>query len=154
MAAGYLIQANAWGGAWGWSWWGDWGNAWGGWTAEITEENVYFGGWEGHVASHKPASVDTRHEEESLAEYTELLTKSLLGRPREQEAASVSVTPPEPETPVQEVAYYGQHGIYPTMPVPMPLPINDAAWDEQEAITTRKKQNQQRLALVLIAAEA
>jgi hypothetical protein len=44
VATGPIILANAWGGAWAAAWAGAWGNDWGQFTAEIDEDEQYYGG--------------------------------------------------------------------------------------------------------------
>lgn len=152
MAAGYLIQANAWGGAWGCSWWGAWGNAWGQWTAEIDDVQFYVGGGgkAGRTGRHEELSVDVVRQQWELLE---LRLRQDLEQSPKQETIVVQEDDgqEEPEGAGQEVML--------SMPAAEPIQAEKSAGekiiaqtveDDSEAkVQAQRRRNQAALLLIL-----
>lgn len=153
MAAGHLIQANAWGGAWGASWWAAWGNAWGGWTVSVDEVHVYIGG------GGRRLPITTRHvdalTDDLVRQQWELLEQRLRNRRADTQPAPDESGRQEPEiapeagaiadTPANVVLTMPQVAAKPdATPEIAALPT-----EEHMAAQARRRRNQEALLLIM-----
>lgn len=135
--------------AWGASWWRAWGNAWGGWTAEVEEVLVYYGGWHRASSGRRETKTDVLTEE-IVRQQWDLLETRLRNR-HDKHDGQERQAHDETAHAAEVVAGASDIDVCLSMPVPQVAARQDTTEDDVHAarIEARNRRNQEALLLII-----